>query len=174
MELPEDAPALPEEHRTADERATLDEMLDFYRIVLVRKTWGLSTEDLHSAPLPSTLTLGRLLSHMAFVEDHWFHMTFAGHPAPDPWSGADFGIDPDWEMTWGEDRAHGQLAALFAESVERSRAAAHGAGLDAVGRGPQGEGVNLRWILVHMIEEYARHVGHADLLREAIDAQVGD
>ncbi len=175
MELDADAPPLPNEDRNADERTTLDDMLEFYRTVLVRKTWGLTDEQLHLRPLASTLTLGRLLAHVAFVEDHWFHASFAGQPLPDPWHDADFDADPDWEMTWGEGRSHEELVARFSESVERSRAAVRDASSLAVtGRGEKGIDISLRWILVHMIEEYARHVGHADLLREAIDGQVGD
>ncbi len=175
MELPTDAPLPVEGDRDADERTTLIDMLEFYRAVLLRKTWALSPEQLNATPLPSTLTLSRLLAHMAFVEDHWFVASFAGDDLPDPWAKADFEHDPDWEMTWGEARPHEQLVEQFTASVERARAVVSAnTDLHALGNGSSGQAVSLRWILVHMIEEYARHVGHADLIREALDGQLGD
>ncbi len=175
MELSENAPSLPAENRNTDERSSLLDMLDLYRIVLVRKTVGLTDEQLHSTPLVSTLSLARLLAHMAFVEDHWFEASFAGRGQVEPWVSADFEADPDWEMSWSAGREHRELVELFQTSVERSRAtvaAASDLGTIAAATGDQQ--VSLRWILVHMVEEYARHVGHADMIRETIDGQTGD
>lgn len=90
MELPDVAPSLPAENRVADERTSLVDMVDFYRIVLIRKSWGLTPHQLVATPLPSTLSLARLLAHMAFVEDHWFHIrsqaTTWSSPGPAPTS----------------------------------------------------------------------------------------
>lgn len=175
MELTSDAPELPAENRNADEATTLLDMLGFYRVVLVRKSWGLSPEQLQASPLPSTLSLARLLSHMAFVEDHWFHHCLGGHPVTQPWVDLDFETDADAEMALGEQLPYSALLELLATSIDRSnRVVAEADGLDTTGRGELGDGVSLRWILVHMIEEYARHVGHADLIREAIDSQTDD
>jgi hypothetical protein len=126
----------------------------------------------------SALTLGALVKHLAYVEDQWFTMRFAGLPAPEPWASAPWDEDRDWDLHSAAADGPDELLALFDAALLRSRAVVDSAvtldGLSAPssepGRGPW----NLRWILVHMIEEYARHAGHADLLREAIDGQTGD
>lgn len=175
MELSENAPSPPAENRNADERSTLLDMLDFYRTVLVRKTFGLTDEQFHSTPLVSTLSLARLLAHMAFVEDHWFEASFAGRDQVEPWASADFESDPDWEMSWSAGRDHRELVELLQTSVERSRSTVGASpDLSALAAATGDQQVSLRWILVHMVEEYARHVGHADMIRETIDGQTGD
>ena len=149
--------------------------LDYYRSVLVRKCAGLSSTQLHTTVTDSTLTLGGLLRHMALVEDHWFRHTFLGRELPEPWQGADWDARPDWEMDTAADFSPIELARQFDAAIERSRDAVEGADLDqlAAREGRLGP-TNLRWIVVHMIEEYARHGGHADFLREALDGTVGD
>ena len=149
--------------------------LDFYRAVLVRKCTALTARQLALTTGTSTLTLGRLLRHMALVEDHWFTVVLHDRAEPDLWQGADWEAQPDWEMDTATDFSPVELAAQFDVSVARSREAIDGVDLDrtAAHVGPQGP-TTLRWILIHMVEEYARHCGHADLLREAIDGQVGD
>jgi uncharacterized damage-inducible protein DinB len=161
--------------RTSDERTMLLSYLDFYRAVLLRKCAGLNAEELQRTAAATTLTLGRLLRHMAFVEDHWFEFVLHGRDYPAPWHGADWDAQPDWEMDTSSDYSPTELAAQFAAAIERSRTAIDSVDLDdAASRlGPTGP-TSVRWILVHMIEEYARHCGHADLLREAVDGQVGD
>ena len=161
--------------RSAGEHDTLVTFLDYFRSVLVRKCAGLDSAQLHATVAASTLTLGRLLRHMAFVEDHWFRYTLLGRELPQPWLAADWDAQPDWEMDTAADFSPTELARQFDAAVARSREAVQGLGPDHVaardGRlGP----TNLRWIMIHMIEEYARHCGHADLLREAIDGSVGD
>ncbi|MEE9414849.1 MAG: DinB family protein [Acidimicrobiales bacterium] len=166
-----------EPKRIGDELTNLTEFLDFYRAVLVRKAWGLSAEQLATRLGPSSLTIGGLLKHMALVEDTWFEHRFAGRQEPEPWASAPWDSDQDWELNTACDDSLDHLLELFATACERSRVVVSGAeSLDTTVAitNEQGDPINLRWILVHMIEEYARHVGHADLLREAIDGQTGD
>ncbi len=175
MELESDAPTLPAENRSDDEVTTLAAILDYYRAVLLRKTWGLTPLQLGATLEPSPLTLSGLLLHMAFVEDHWFDHSFAGNGPQEPWASAPWSDDPDWEMTQGPQWTHDAIARAFDEACERSRSVVASAGsLDRYGAAPAAGDTNLRWIMVHMIEEYARHCGHADFIRQSIDGQVGD
>jgi uncharacterized damage-inducible protein DinB len=176
--LPFDEPALCSEPlRTGDERTTLVEFLEYYRSVFVRKPAGVDAAGLARTIAASKLTLGGLLKHMALVEDHWFHHTWGGGEMPQPWADIDWDRTPDWEFDTAHDSTPAELEALWTAAVERSRASiAAATDLDAVAAveseafGP----ATLRWIVVHMIEEYARHCGHADLLREAVDGRTGD
>lgn len=164
--------------RPQGEREGLEQFLDFYRTVLARKAEGLNADQLCRTTSSSNLTLGGLVKHMALVEDSWFTVRLAGQPEPKPWASADWDLDPDWEMTSARDDSPHDLLALFDEACDRSRAiVAATPSLDAEmppeqcgERGPS----NLRWIMLHMIEEYARHTGHADFIRESIDGQTGD
>lgn len=158
----------------AGERQTLVEFLDYYRAVLLRKAAGLSQAELDVRLGPGSLTIGGLVKHMALVEDGWFHEGWSGRPQVEPWASVDWGAQPDWELESAGDDAPQTLATIYADAIERSRAAiadSHdlGASVDIRGRV-----FSLRWILVHMIEEYARHCGHADLIRESIDGRTGD
>jgi uncharacterized damage-inducible protein DinB len=166
------------------EAATLIGFLDYQRETLQRKCSGLSDEQLRVTLPPSPITLGGLLKHLACVEDSWFTEVVAGQPLPEPWAQVDFEADPDW--TWRSAAADSgdALRALWAERVNRSRRvveaqlrqsedAALAQTHPVLYWGDQ-ERVSLRWILTHMIEEYARHNGHADLIRESIDGQTGD
>ncbi len=161
--------------RTNDETATLSEFLDFYRAVLLRKADGLTPDELNTPVGVTTLTIGKLIRHMTLVEDHWFDKTFAGLAEREPWASADWDSDPDWEMTTAKGMTFNELRTDYDQACERSRAhLAAAASLDTLAVGGDPGGLSLRWILVHMIEEYARHCGHADILREAIDGTVGD
>lgn len=165
----------PDPPRTVPERDMLVSFLDYFRSVLVRKASGLTASQLDVALAPSTLTLGRLLRHMAFVEDHWFGFTLHGREYDDDWAAADWETRPDWEMDTATDFSPTELVAQFDAAVDRSRSAVNGVDLDRIAARESRFGpTSLRWILIHMIEEYARHCGHADLLREAIDGGVGD
>lgn len=154
----------------------LTEFLDFYRTVLVRKGSGLTPEQLTATVAASTLTIGRLIRHMTLVENHWFDETFAGLPEREPWASADWDADRDWEMTTAHGMAFADLRADFDEACERSRShVEESPSLDVLASGGDSTNrVSLRWILIHMIEEYARHCGHADILRESIDGRIGD
>ena len=171
-----EAPALAFPPLEADERTMLSSFLELYRVTLVRKAAGLTHEQLAKSLSPSTLTLGGLLKHMAIVEDDWFTSDMTGRDLPEPWASVDWESDRDWELNSAKDDTPEELLALFEAACARSRAVIDGcASLDqrSVKTNPDGNHFTLRWILVHMIEEYARHCGHADLLRESIDGQRG-
>jgi hypothetical protein len=161
---------------TANERDMLVGMLDYYRAVLLRKAAGLTQAQLATRHEPSTLTIGGLLKHMALVETHWFNDVWAGLPEPEPWSSVDWTSSPDWDFDTAAGDTPEQLQVLFEHAVGRSRAlTATDLDLDQLAKGANRRGaINLRWILVHMIEEYARHCGHADLIRESIDGATDD
>ena len=172
----------PEPPQDAGEVATLTDFLDYQRATLEWKTRGLSDEQLRVALPPSTMTLGGMLKHLAGVEDGWFSGVAAEQPDSEPWASVDWDTDPDWEWRTAADDSGDELRALWAERVERSRAVLENllrSGEDKAlsqthpawsGRGR----VSLRWILTHMIEEYARHNGHADLIRESLDGETGE
>lgn len=155
----------------AGERASLEGWLEFQRATLLVKSAGLAPEQLvvRSCP-PSRLSLLGLIRHMTEVES-WFH-DFDGEPATDGYWTED---EPDAAFeNLDPATAAGDLSAFLA-STARSRAAIAGFGLDDACPCPDcDEPASLRWVFEHMIEEYARHNGHADLLREAIDGATGD
>lgn len=170
----------PEPPLNADEAGTLLGFLDFHRATLEWKCQGLDAAGLNATVGPSTMTLGGLLKHLAFVEDVWFNYRMGGQEPAPPWDAVDWEADPDWDWHSAAHDSPEELWALRRQAVERSRALtkvmmADGAG-DRVAARPFADGrvVNLRWVLVHMIEEYARHNGHADLLREAVDGLTGE
>lgn len=176
-ERPQLSPALPSSPGVAtDERTRLVEILDFYRAVLARKGSGLTAEQLNS-PLPtSDLTLGGLIYHTAMVEDSWFTWDFAGQPPPEPWASADRS-ETDFELAAAKGLTPEQIFGQFDISVARSRAVIESAeSMDqlSVRTTEDDQHWNLRWIMVHMIEEYARHCGHADLIRQSIDGVTGN
>lgn len=162
-----------------DEVAVVRGFLDFHRQTLRWKTEGLTAEQLAATHPPSTMTLGGMLKHLAYVEDHWFGHVFAGQDPAEPWASVDWDADADWDWHSATHDSPDDLRTLWEESVARSDAlvAAAADGFDTVAARPwrrTGEPINLRWIVVHMVEEYCRHNGHADLLRESIDGQVGE
>lgn len=162
----------------ADEVATLRGFLDYQRQTLAWKCRDVPAEGLRARVAASSMTLGGLVKHMALVEDSWFTRRLLGKPMPGPWKTVDWDADPDWEFRTAADDSPAELRALWESSCDRSRAAVDEAlaraGLEQAARGGDGQGPSLRWILVHMIEEYARHNGHADLLREAWDGATGE
>lgn len=156
----------------APEKETLEAFLDYQRATLLCKVDGVSDEDLRRPGTPSGLTLLGLVKHLAYVERSWFRKVFAGEDVAFPWSEQD--PDADWRVE--PDEATDQILALYRDEIERCREVTRNRSLDASARCPPpwGSGVTLRWIIVHMIEETARHNGHADILREAIDGQTGE
>ena len=175
--MPIEAEGLPVVRSSGPEREMLVEYLDYFRAVLRRKAEGIGDADLHRAIAPSTLTLGGLLRHMTVVELGWFRQTLLAEPPPEPWASAPWADDHDWELTSAPTVPTAQIFADFDDAITQSReAVATIAALDEIAANPRqnGEAVDLRWILIHMVEEYARHCGHADFIREAIDGATGD
>lgn len=163
----------------ADELATLSQFLDFLRASIVIKVSGLTAPELASHPVTTTtMTLGGLVKHLALVEDDWFQSRLLGREDIEPWASAPFDDDPDWDWHSAGADTPEALVELYRAACERSRAAVGEVGsLDALSVGvdrASGERFSLRWIVVHLIEETARHCGHADLLREAIDGLTGE
>jgi uncharacterized damage-inducible protein DinB len=157
----------------ADERTTLEGWLDFHRATLAMKCEGLDDEQAASASVPpSGFTLTGLVQHMAEVERNWFRRVFAGEQSPpiyDPQADPD-GPDGGFDVAAGA--ALGNALATWRAEIASARE--HCAERDLADTGRfMGQEVNLRWIYVHMIEEYARHNGHADLVRERIDGATG-
>jgi uncharacterized damage-inducible protein DinB len=157
---------------TGDERTMLESWLEFHRVTLLLKCEGLDDAGRKARPVEtSKLSLHGLVRHMAEVERNWFRRVLLEEPdAPDIWDDPEllelelFPLDDaDWEA---------DLAAWQAE-CDASRAAAARFDLDHTGM-RRGRPCSLRWIYTHMIEEYARHNGHADLIREMVDGAVGD
>jgi hypothetical protein len=159
-----------------DEATTLAEFLDYQRATMLRKVDGLAAAELAHRLPTSALTLGGLLKHLALVEDDWIQVKFLGLPELEPWASAPWDGDRDWEFNTAGDDDPGELRALYRGACQRSREAVAGTELGAlsVGVDQAGERWSLRWVLTHLIEETARHNGHADLLREAIDGSTGE
>ena len=170
----------PEPPLAADEVGTLLGFLDFQRATLEWKCAGVDAAGMRSTVGVSTITLGGLLKHLAYVEDDWFSRWLFDEPRRAPWNTVDWSVDPDWDWTSATDDSPGELLALWRAAVSRSRSkvdeALAAGGLEQLARRrwPDGRAPSLRWILTHMIEEYSRHNGHADLLRESIDGSTGE
>jgi uncharacterized damage-inducible protein DinB len=158
---------------TGDERTLLDGWLDHHRQTLLLKCAGLTPEQLTARAVePSSLSLLGLVRHMAEVERGWFRRGFAGEPLPLLYCDQETNPDGDFDDI-DPARARADFDA-FTEEVELARAAAAGHSLEETFLNPRRQAeVSLRWVYLHMIEEYARHNGHADLLRERIDGVTG-
>ena len=159
--------------RATDERSALQEWLDFHRQTLLWKCAGLTHEQLSIRSVePSSLSLLGLVRHMAEVEAWWFRSNLTGVHAH-----GFYGPDDNLEGDFEDLDAHPaeEVFARFADECRLADAAAEGLALEttfrSIGRGTE---LDLRWLYLHMIEEYARHNGHADLLRERIDGTTGD
>ena len=156
----------------------LSQFLDYHRATLLWKVEGLDHEQLNTTTAASDLTLAGLLKHLALVEDDWFQRVLHGAELPAPWNAVDWDADRDWDFHSAVDDRPADLIALYQQACARSRdAIAVVDSLDArsvTASRTTGEHFSLRWIMLHMIEETARHNGHADLLREAIDGMTGE
>ncbi|MGH3098963.1 MAG: DinB family protein [Streptosporangiales bacterium] len=154
--------------------------LDRQRATVRWKAGGLDAAGLRTRIGASSMTLGGLLKHLALVEDHYFTAKLGGEPLGAPWDEADFDADPDWEWHSAAEDTPDQLYALWDGAVRRSRtqlrAALASGGLDQPVdlSWPDGRRPSLRRVVCDLIEEYGRHTGHADLLREAVDGLVGE
>jgi hypothetical protein len=163
-----------------DETSTLIGSLERQRRTFAWKASGLDSAGLSATVGASTMTLGGLLKHLALVEDYYFSHRLHGRPMGPPWEGVDFDADPQWEWRTAADDSPDELRQLWEAAVGRSRAAL----ADALAKGgvdqpialgwPDGRTPILRRMLVDLIEEYARHTGHADMIRESVDGVVGE
>jgi uncharacterized damage-inducible protein DinB len=159
------------------ELQALTSFLDFQRETVLLKTDGLSREQLAQRLPSSSLTLAGLLNHLALVEDSWFRKRFRALPDDPLWADVDWDADPDYEFRTALDLAPEELRERYRQACDRSReVVAQASGLDQLSAVPRRSGAHfdLRWVLLHLIEETARHAGHADLLREAIDGTTGE
>jgi uncharacterized damage-inducible protein DinB len=159
------------------ELVQLTDYLDHQRDTMLLKTDGLTREQLARPLPPPSLTLGGLLNHLALVEDSWFRVRFSGLPDDELWAGVDWDADPDFEFRTAAELEPEELRRRYQEACAGSREVVAGAeSLDqlSVQKRHNGQRFDLRWVLLHLIEETARHAGHADLLREAIDGSVGE
>ena len=163
--------------QSADETATLLGYLDYHRDTLRQKVDGLSSAQLAQTHPPSDMTLGGMVKHLALVEQWWFRCIFEGEEYAGVWATVDWDADADWDWhSATKDTPEELLALLDLEIAASDRIvdAAADLGQLSIRTGRSGSPFSLRWILVHMIEEYARHNGHADLIRESIDGVTGE
>ena len=157
--------------RSGDERELLRAYLDFHRETLALKCTGLSDDDLRRRTTPSSLSLLGIVRHMAEVERAWFRRVIDGQDVPLVWS-------PDGNFQLAYDAADADRAEAFAaweaEIAHARRVERAAASLDVTGVDRRsGDEYSLRRILVHLVQEYARHNGHADLIREGVDGATG-
>ncbi|MGD0701712.1 MAG: DinB family protein [Trebonia sp.] len=158
------------------ERDALGQYLDYQRETILLKTEGLSKEQLGQRIPTSGLTLAGLLYHLAFVEEDWFEVDFLGQPKREEWQ-IDRKADPDFDFRVALSMEPDELRHRYRQACDRGRqitAAARDLDQLSVSTAMGGKPFTLRWMLLHLIEETARHAGHADLLREAVDGAVGE
>ncbi len=152
--------------RLADERGALTQHLAFQRATLLMKLEGLDDASLRRPMTPSGLSLLGLVRHLTVTEHGWFIAIYGGEPDP-------YDDDPEADFRVGPDESTSAVVELYRRTCERADQIVAEGGLDDVVRTPGGAEVNLRAVLTHMIQETARHNGHADLMREAIDGTTG-
>jgi uncharacterized damage-inducible protein DinB len=164
----------------ADELTALRGFLDYHRDTFRWKCAGLTQDQLAQPHPPSTMTLGGMMKHLALNEVGWFQRTMNGQGYPPPFDTVDWDADPDWEWHSAKDDPPQELRDLFDQCVGLADQAIDEClardGLDtkSVRQSREGGAFNLRWVILHMIEEYARHNGQADLIRESVDGETGE
>lgn len=162
------------------EESALLSVLDRNRRAFAWKTSDLDESGLRATTAASSMTLGGLVKHLALVEVDWFAVKTAGEEYGEPWEGVDFDAEPDWEWTSSLSDSPDELYSVWRGAVQRSRRVLEEVirerGLDgsASFTWPDGRTPTVRAMILDMIEEYARHTGHADLLRESVDGLVGE
>ena len=155
-------------------------LLERNRRTFAWKTGGLDRAGLAATTAASSMTLGGLVKHLALVEADWLAVKLAGQPYGLPWDDVDFDADPDWEWRTGAQDDPEDVDVLWRSAVQRSREVVAGVlrdrGMDGASQLTRGDGrtASVRDMLLDMIEEYARHTGHADLLRESVDGLAGE
>ncbi|MGE5292568.1 MAG: DinB family protein [Micromonosporaceae bacterium] len=159
----------------SDPHELLSAYLDYYRATLLRKLDGLPERELRSSRLPSGWTPLELLKHLAYVERRWLRWGFTGEPVDAPWG--DEGADGRWHVA--ADESAEAVRALYADVCEDSRRIVAGASLGQISRSggrfnPPDTHPALIWILLHLLQEYARHIGHLDVVRELADGMAGE
>ena len=175
-----DAHAAPSRSAARTESESLLSVLERNRRTFAWKTWDLDEVGLRATTAASTMTLGGLLKHLALVEADWLAVKLAGREHGAPWDSVDFDSDPDWEWRTGAQDPPEAVYALWRDAVIQSRQLVEEVleerGLDgpASFTWPDGRTPTIRAMILDMIEEYARHTGHADILREVIDGRVGE
>jgi uncharacterized damage-inducible protein DinB len=149
----------------------LDAWLDWERATVLWKVADLTDEHLRRRLVPSATTMLGIVKHLGYVERSWFQMRMEGQELAVPWTDA----DPDADFRIDPDESTALVLAWYEEQITKSRAiAAAASSLDQTAKRPDHSGITLRWIMVHMIEETARHNGHLDILREQIDGSTGE
>jgi Protein of unknown function (DUF664) len=154
------------------ERAGLIEFLDYQREALIDKLQGLSDDEARMTATVSSLSLLSLIKHSAIWERRWFQVIVAGRSFPDEWPEVQSeGVDPTFRLT--DDDTVETVVADYREQIAASQEILGGVDLDTPCAWPEMAKQNLRWVALHMIEETARHAGHADIIRETIDGSRG-
>jgi hypothetical protein len=168
----------PEPPAVGSEVETLLGSLERQRTTLAWKCADLDAAGLRASLGPSSVTLGGLLKHLAYMEDINFSRDLARRDLPSPWNEVDWSNEEGWEWRTASDDTPEELYALRGDAVARSRSAVAnalaGGGMDGLSTTNSGKTQSLRRLLVDMIEEYARHTGQADLIRESVDGRVGE
>jgi len=156
----------------ADEPTTLSQFLDQYRRHALARIGRLTERQAHAKPLPATsLTPAGIVKHLAHMEDHWFVARVGGGELPEPWASAPFNDQPDWDFESAANDTTQEIIRLYRDACSRSREiTSQLPGLDTTAPRPSFDKgpVTLRWVMVHMLEETACHVGHLDLLTDAL------
>jgi hypothetical protein len=165
------------DQQTTSERDALGQYLDYQRETILLKTEGLTREQLGRRIPSSDLTLAGILYHLALNEEAWFEVDFLGRGHREDFDGIDWAADPNYEFRTALDKGPEWLRGRYRDACDRARQVTAAAGsLDDQSASERvgGKPFTLRWVMLHMIEETARHAGHADLLREAVDGTVGE
>ena len=156
--------------RAGSEKETLEAYLELQRATALWKLEGLSDEDLRRPMTPSGLTMLGVVKHLAYVEHWWFQADFLNRESEFPWTDE----DPDADFRIEPTETTDQILSLYQEETEEARRIVEASSLDDLAQHEKRGGYSLRWIIIHMIEETARHNGHLDLMREAIDGMTGE
>jgi uncharacterized damage-inducible protein DinB len=171
-----DGPVFPEPgHQLSDPADLFVRYLDFYRETIAAKVDGLTDDQLRTALLPSGWTPIELVKHLVFMERRWLRWGFQGEDVDEPWGDNDPGTG---RWTVGATESLDDLLAALRLGGERTRAVVEASSLSALaspaGRFADGDPPRLVWILFHVLQEYARHAGHLDVVRELIDGATGE